>query len=69
MNEVESELYVLCDGKFAKLYSAEEVIKALEKRIDKADRLLKQLHYLFDDEDRMHNQIEEIQKVLKGQEI
>ena len=68
MKEVESELYIFHQGNFSKLYSSEEVIDILEKRIKIANELLMQLHHLFSDENIIHKRIEEIQKVLKGDE-
>jgi MoxR-like ATPase len=37
----------------------------LQSKIDKAIELLQLLHYKFKDEDSIHNEIEDIQKVLK----
>ena len=40
-------------------------INNLQLKIDKAIELLQLLHYKFKDEDSIHNEIEDIQKVLK----
>ena len=37
----------------------------LQSKIDKANGLLRLLHYKFKDEDSIHNEIEDIQRVLK----
>lgn len=36
-----------------------------ENKIDKANEMLQLLHYKFEDEDTIHNEIEDIQKCLK----
>lgn len=43
----------------------QERINNLQSKIDKASDLLQLLHYRFNDEDSIHNEIEDIQKVLK----
>lgn len=52
--------------------SCQEEIRRLKKenqqlksKIDKAFQLLQVLHYKFDDNDAIHNEIEDIQKILK----
>ncbi len=47
------------------LQKAEEKINNLQSKIDRANELLQLLHYNFKDEDSIHNEIEDIQKVLK----
>lgn len=44
---------------------AVETNHKLQSKIDKAFELLQLLHYKFKDEDSIHNEIEDIQKVLK----
>lgn len=47
------------------LTTLENEYNNLQSKIDKASDLLQLLHYRFNDEDSIHNEIEYIQKVLK----
>ena len=40
----------------------------LRDKMDKAFQLLQVLHYKFDDNDSIHNEIEDIQKILKDKD-
>lgn len=43
-----------------------DYITNLQQSNERAFELLQQLHYLFDDNDSIHERIDDIQKVLKG---
>lgn len=50
------------------LYEKEQENQQLKEQLEKASQLLQVLHYKFDDNDSIHNDIEEIQKILKDKE-
>ena len=59
----ESGAYI-CDRGHSKLLL--DYITNLHQSNERAFELLQQLHYLFSDNDSIHERIEDIQKVLKG---
>ena len=61
---------ILCGGRgYGKTHQLinemQDKINNLQSKIDKANELLQLLHYKFKDGDSIHNEIEDIQNILK----
>lgn len=60
-----NEINSIHDMYIKQLQEKDNIINNLQSKIDKANEMLQLLHYKFKDEDTIHNEIEDIQKVLK----
>lgn len=64
INGNKNEIFDYCLEDYMQI--ALDYISSLEKRCNKALELLQLIHYKFPEYDSIHNDIEDIQKVLRG---